>query len=410
MQNWGFWAVAAALALAVALLLMLRPAQGRSAGATTAPALQGLPRPAGRGGPRPCARRAVARPRPSGCRPKCRAACWMPTAPARSAPAAAARRQPGHGCAAGAGRGLCRPSLGYLLAWCAGLSRPAAAGPPCHGRETYRNRPAQAAAEARHAAEPRAAGRCRIPRSDDETARRRGRTAPMTRHGLDLLASNEAELGNYRPRGRRCEHLVGLKGDQAARPNICAGRDHDRGGRRLCLARGRGAADARAAARSRQPAGALFLRPDVRPDGRPDRAFALWEPLLREGPADAPWIEPIRARSAAAGRGGRDQIPAAAPMSAGNGPDAGDVAAAGEMTGRRPAGDDRGHGRPAGNPADQRRRLARGMGETDQRAVRAGRCRPRQGRPCRRECRLCRRCRRPWPPSPPRPMRAGVAP
>ena len=28
--------------------------------------------------------------------------------------------------------------------------------------------------------------------------------------------------------------------------------------------------------------------------GRPDRTFGLWEPLLREGPADAPWIKPIR--------------------------------------------------------------------------------------------------------------------
>ena len=28
--------------------------------------------------------------------------------------------------------------------------------------------------------------------------------------------------------------------------------------------------------------------------GRPDRAFSLWEPLLREGPDDAGWIRPIR--------------------------------------------------------------------------------------------------------------------
>ena len=28
--------------------------------------------------------------------------------------------------------------------------------------------------------------------------------------------------------------------------------------------------------------------------GRPDRTFALWKPLLDEGPADAPWIAPIR--------------------------------------------------------------------------------------------------------------------
>ena len=61
--------------------------------------------------------------------------------------------------------------------------------------------------------------------------------------------------------------------------------------------------------------------------GRPDRAFALWKPLLDQGPQDAPWIGPIRQMiqpvADAAG------IAYAAPAPAG--PSAADVANAAQM-------------------------------------------------------------------------------
>lgn len=63
--------------------------------------------------------------------------------------------------------------------------------------------------------------------------------------------------------------------------------------------------------------------------GRPDRTFALWEPLLRETPADAPWSEPIRSQIAdvAAAAGINYTLPDSSP-----GPDAAAVAAASGMT------------------------------------------------------------------------------
>ena len=62
--------------------------------------------------------------------------------------------------------------------------------------------------------------------------------------------------------------------------------------------------------------------------GRYDRAFALWRALIDEGPADAPWITPIRAQieDIAARAGVTYELPPLA------GPDAGDIAAAAEMT------------------------------------------------------------------------------
>ena len=60
---------------------------------------------------------------------------------------------------------------------------------------------------------------------------------------------------------------------------------------------------------------------------RPDRAFQMWEPLLAEGPADAPWIQPIRERieeiAMAAG------VPYTLPVA---GPSQADIEAAGQMS------------------------------------------------------------------------------
>ena len=65
--------------------------------------------------------------------------------------------------------------------------------------------------------------------------------------------------------------------------------------------------------------------------GRFDRTFGLWEPLLREGPPDAPWIAPIRAQIAdVAARAGVNYTPP--PEATLPGPDADALTAAGEMS------------------------------------------------------------------------------
>ena len=62
--------------------------------------------------------------------------------------------------------------------------------------------------------------------------------------------------------------------------------------------------------------------------GRPDRTYPLWYSLLAEGPAEAPWMEPIKARIA--------EIAAAAgvaydPPATGGAPSQADISAAAQM-------------------------------------------------------------------------------
>lgn len=61
--------------------------------------------------------------------------------------------------------------------------------------------------------------------------------------------------------------------------------------------------------------------------GRPDRAFSLWEPLMREGPNTAPWVKPISSLivEVAAASGVNYSLPDA-------GPDAAEIAAASELS------------------------------------------------------------------------------
>ena len=68
-----------------------------------------------------------------------------------------------------------------------------------------------------------------------------------------------------------------------------------------------------------------------RQTGRPDTAFRIWDQLLRRGPAQAPWIEPILAQieEVAAVAGVRYQIPQ---IGTGRGPTDDDIAAAQDMS------------------------------------------------------------------------------
>ncbi|MEO9822756.1 MAG: c-type cytochrome biogenesis protein CcmI [Paracoccaceae bacterium] len=68
-----------------------------------------------------------------------------------------------------------------------------------------------------------------------------------------------------------------------------------------------------------------------RQTGRPDTAFRIWDQLLRRGPAQAPWIEPILAQieEVAAIAGVRYQVPQ---VGSGRGPTGDDIAAAQDMS------------------------------------------------------------------------------
>ena len=114
--------------------------------------------------------------------------------------------------------------------------------------------------------------------------------------GLALLARNEASLGNFIAARMAQQHLVDLKADRAT------AEDHEILAQLMIGAAG-GQVSPQAEAElikalqsdpkrglAQYFSGLMFAQ-----TGRPDRTFALWEPLLAEGPPDAPWIAPIRA-------------------------------------------------------------------------------------------------------------------
>ena len=195
--------------------------------------------------------------------------------------------------------------------------------------ENYRNRPSQDAAEA--AAPAPAPVKVDAQFSDlmtklrDVVAKR-----PDDPQGLALLAKNEAQLGNFIASRKAYEHLVQIKGDSASL------NDHLGLAQTMIIAAG-GFVSPEAEKQliqvletdpqnglARYFSGLMFAQV-----GRFDRAFALWEPLLREGPEDAPWMPPIRAglQDVADRAGIKYQLP-----TTGKGPNADDVAAAGQMT------------------------------------------------------------------------------
>lgn len=197
--------------------------------------------------------------------------------------------------------------------------------------EAYRSRPSQAEAEAM--TPPDITGR---PQPDaqflDLMTKLRAAVAqhPDDARGLQLLAQNEAALGNYAEAARAQLHLVEVMGAAAGVP------EHLDAAEYLVAAAG-GYVSPEAEAQlvavlqldpknplARYYSGLMFAQV-----GRPDRAFELWEPLLRQGPADAPWIAPIRMEieDLAARAGIRYALPGAD-----GGPTAADMEAAGQMT------------------------------------------------------------------------------
>ncbi len=155
-------------------------------------------------------------------------------------------------------------------------------------------------------------------------------TRPDDMVGQSLLARNEAALGNFVAARKAQEAMVRIKGDVATGEDLATLAEamiYAAGGmitpeteavlkRCLTVEPHNGSA--------RFYVGLMFAQV-----GRPDETFKFWQPLLAEGPADAVWIAPIRARIAAvaAEAGINYTLP---PVS--KGPDAAAVAAAAQMT------------------------------------------------------------------------------
>jgi cytochrome c-type biogenesis protein CcmH len=148
--------------------------------------------------------------------------------------------------------------------------------------------------------------------------------------GQQLLARNEAALGNFSAAAAAQVQVIGLRARDATADDYARLADlyvMATGGYvspEAELAAGEALARDRKNGTARFYIGLMWAQ-----TGRPDHAFRFWRALLEEGPEDAPWIAPIREQIAAlAAAAGVDYTPPAAMK----GPSAGDVAAASEMS------------------------------------------------------------------------------
>lgn len=154
---------------------------------------------------------------------------------------------------------------------------------------------------------------------------------PDDAQGLRLLARNEAALGNIIPARKAQEQLLSVLGDKAT------AQDHEALAEMMIVAAG-GYVSPEAEEQlkktlsidpknpiARYYSGEMFAQ-----IGRYDRTFVLWRALVDEGPADAPWLTPIRAQieDVAARAGINYTLP---PQDSLKGPSQDDINAAAQM-------------------------------------------------------------------------------
>jgi cytochrome c-type biogenesis protein CcmH len=119
---------------------------------------------------------------------------------------------------------------------------------------------------------------------------------PDDLRGFQLLARNEAALGNYTRAHEAQTRIIELKGDAVETDDFLTLADYY-----MIAAQGYISPEAEAAlaeALRREPqngfaryyTGLLMMQ-----TGRPDLTFRFWRRLLEEGPESAPWMGPIRA-------------------------------------------------------------------------------------------------------------------
>ncbi|SEQ66453.1 c-type cytochrome biogenesis protein CcmI [Thalassovita taeanensis] len=200
-------------------------------------------------------------------------------------------------------------------------------------KDTRANRPSQAEVEANRATLDAPLGQ---PAPEYAALMDKLRKAVAERpddlQGVKLLARNEAALGNFVAAQEAQARVLTLLGDAATANDYVDYADT------LILATGgyvspeaEAALLAALARDPRQGAARYYMGLMFAQTGRPDTAFRIWEELLREGPADAPWIAPIRGQiqELAMLAGAEFTLP---PEEGLKGPDAADVQAAGEMS------------------------------------------------------------------------------
>jgi cytochrome c-type biogenesis protein CcmH len=161
--------------------------------------------------------------------------------------------------------------------------------------ELYRTRPSQDQAEATTPKTPQPADVDQAFLDLMTQLRAAIAARPDDLQGLALLARNEAALGDYIAARVAQAHLIDLKAASATAEDYATLAEF-----LIAAAGGYVSPEAEAAlirtleldptqGIARYYSGLMFAQV-----GRPDRTFALWEPLLREGPPDAPWMAPIR--------------------------------------------------------------------------------------------------------------------
>ncbi len=194
--------------------------------------------------------------------------------------------------------------------------------------EQYKSRPDQAAAVATTPPAPK-------PEPSPEFAalmeklRAAVAARPDDAVGLELLARNETALGNYEAALTAQAKLLGILGNAASL-------DQQLMMAHILIAEAGGYVSPEAEAwivqvlehdpnhpMARYLSGLMWAQV-----GRPDRTFALWQPLLDDGPADAPWQAAIRTdiQEVAKQAGIKFSLPEA------KGPSMADVQSAGEMS------------------------------------------------------------------------------
>lgn len=327
MDNWQFWLAAAAMGLAVVAAMMRTAVRARADLVPAAAYDMQVYRDQLRDVDRDLARGTLAVDEAQRLRAEISRRLLEAD---RAAQAAAGRAPAGHGRWIAAA--LVVPLIGgaYLL-----YDRIGAPGYPdlplserlAMSQELYANRPKQAEMEAK-APKPEAGPVDPAFAKLMDELRAAMKARPDDQRGLELLASNEARLGNLTAAREAMERLIALKGAAAK------AEDHAALAELMVMAAG-GLVSPEAEAEldkalkldAANATARYYYGLMAAQVGRFDRTFALWQPLL-DGPADAPWMAPVRAQiEDVAMRAGIDfTLPDT------KGPDAGAMAAAQDMT------------------------------------------------------------------------------
>ncbi len=147
--------------------------------------------------------------------------------------------------------------------------------------------------------------------------------------GLELLAENEAKLGNFAAAREAQQRLLGIKGDDATDMDLLMAIDI-----MVFGAGGYVSPEAEALIRRlvalapENGAGRYYAGLTMAQNGRPDQAFPIWRRLLESSPPEAPWVPVIRAEiEGVAAAAGINYTPPSL-----SGPSAADMAAADAMS------------------------------------------------------------------------------